>query len=181
MGYGAFARACCHHRGVHDAGEGEALTEAGDDFVFHEVFHLVGHARHGDEDHAIALEPHTLGGAALVGQQGASFGDHGLRAVHFDHGFSSLGKDGLHALPEGFVEFEFGVEIVYEGFLRDVVFGGAEATGHQDDLRLDGCAVEALHDVVGIVAATNHFVGLNAEQTELLANPCAVRVDGLTN
>src|SRR5215216_7108721 len=117
-----------------DHGAGGAALELGGDLLLPHARHLGGGAGHGDDEGAVLLGPPAGGGAARIGDGARAGGEPGLLEVALGHGGAAAGEPGAQLL------FELGIdpgglaEEVGDGVAGDVVLGGAEAAGGEDEV-----------------------------------------------
>ena len=86
------------------------------------------------------MDPFGLKGAAggsppVVGQDGAALWQHGLLQIVVRHGPFRLGKVGADALRRGLVKDELFTKRLGQHVLSQVVAGGAQPAGGDDDIR----------------------------------------------
>ena len=78
------------------------------------------------------------------------------------------------------MQHQFGAEIAGQHVLGEVVFGGAQAAGHQHHVGALPGQVQGRHDFVGAVRNAGNLLDTDAELAQLLAHKGRVGVDDLT-
>ncbi len=119
--------------------------------VLHQVGHLVGDAGHGDEYGLVLFQPQPGGGAPFVGQHLGPGGQAALLAVSGAGGAAVALVELLQPFEGRGVEAQLAAEVVGQHLFGDIVLGGAQAAGHQHEVRLLQGAVEAGHDALPAV------------------------------
>ena len=135
-----------------DKREAEPLAEGGDNRVGHHSFHLMGHARHGDEDAAFFFKPHTRGGPPPVGNDSADVGYFCLPEVAIDHRALQSFEDLFYIGERSGIDHQFTPEIFAQQWFGDVVGCRAEAAGDEDDRSAAELVVEGLPDIFADMA-----------------------------
>lgn len=98
------------------------------------------------------VQPLAGGAAVGVGQDGGAFDLVGLLGVVGRHGHVTGGEALAQEFEEGFVAVEREVEGLGEALAGEVVFGGAEAAGEEDDVGAVEGDIDGRAEVVAVVA-----------------------------
>ena len=137
-------------------------------FVLHQVFHLVGDTGQRDYHLAVAFEPHARSRAVGVEQHRAAGRNHRLPAVEFVELDAAPFEHAFHMVGDPLVGHQFAAEHSGQGLFGDVVLGGAEPPGDDDDVGISQGAFHAPDDLCAVVADRNLFVYDDAGGVEVL-------------
>ena len=109
--------------------------EAGEEFADSHGLHLAWRPGEQDDD-AVVWEgdPLTGGGAAGVGENVCAIDDVGLPLVDLGHGATERFEARLKPIADGLAEEDLAVDGGGDGFACQVIFGGAEAAGEDEQL-----------------------------------------------
>ena len=179
------------HGGLPDA---EELQGAGDDHPVGQAFqvghHPVGEhgltlpGRAGEHDHADAagLKGHAGGGAPVVVQHRAPLGEHGLLVVVLRHGPAGVEplEVGLDAAGGGLMEHQRFAEALRQHVLGEVVAGGAQAAGGDDNVRPGAGQLHGGAEPLGVVAHHRVVVDVDAQGGQALGEHLGVGVGNIS-
>ena len=139
--------------------------------MFEEGLEFVGGAGEQDDDLAEAVDggvEELAGGAALwVLEDGGAFEDVGLLGVVGRHHHLARGEALVERGEDGGVAAKRDAECGGDGFAGEVVFGGAEAAGEEDDVGAGDRDAGGSGEVIEIVADDGLEGDLDAEIVEL--------------
>ena len=140
--------------------------------------HLTLPGRAGEHEHvgATGLEGHPRGGAPVVVQHGAPFGDHGLLEVVLGDRGAPLGKPFPDPLGGGFVVHQFLPEGLGHRHLGQVVAGGPQAPGGDEDVRPVPGDVHCLADPLGVVPHHGVVVDVDPQLGQALGDHLGIGV-----
>jgi len=150
----------------------EDFAEAGDALVGEEGLALGGRAGEHHEDLAVAgefgIEPEADGGAVGVGEDGCALNDVSLLEVVVGHEDAALGEAGGELDDESGVATDGDAEGFSDGFAGEVVFGGSEAAGDEDEVSAGEGGADGGDEVALAVADDGLEVDGGADLVELL-------------
>ena len=127
------------------------LLEIGHGPVLEHGAALAGGAGEHDDVDPVGLKGAARGGAPVVGENGAALGQHGLLHVVLRHGPANAGKVGADALGRSLVKHQLLAEGLSQDVFGQIVAGGAQAAGGDDDVRPPLGHVHRLADPLGVV------------------------------
>ena len=137
--------------------------------------------RAGQEDEALVaggdVQGQAGGGAVGIGEDGGAFGDHGLDLDIGGHGTAARGKELFDPGEGGRVEDQFAAEGMGGKLAGEVVAGGAEAAGDEDEIGTAQRLAEGGLDARAVVGDAHLAGDFVAEVGELAAKPLLVGVE----
>ena len=177
------------HGGLADA---EGLHRPGDDDTVGQVLqigdrpvaehHLTLPGRAGEHEHvdSVGLEGHAGGSAPVVLQHGAALREHGLLEIIFGHGPLHLEEAVPDALGRGLVEEESLAEGLRQGHLGQVVAGGAQTAGGDDDVGTGPGNFHRLADPLGVIPHHRVVEDVDAQLGQALGDHLGVGVGDIS-
>ena len=130
---------------------------------------------------AVAFEPHARSRAVGVEQHRAAGRNHRLPAVEFVELDAAPFEHAFHMVGDPLVGHQFAAEHSGQGLFGDVVLGGAEPPGDDDDVGISQGAFHAPDDLCAVVADRNLFVYDDAGGVEVLGDGYGVRIHDLAD
>ena len=144
--------------------------------VLEHVPALPGRARQHENVDPVLAEGAARGGAHRVVEDGAAHRQHGLLAVVLRHGPARPGEVGPNGLQDVRVELELSAEGLADGLLGQVVVGGAQAPGGDDDVRPAAGDVQGVRQALGVVPHHRVVVDGDPQGAEALGDDLGVQV-----
>ena len=126
---------------------------------------------------ALRLEGAAWGGAPVVDQDGAALGEHGLLKIVLRHGPPGAGKIIPDALGRGLVEHQLLSKRLGQHVFRQVIAGGAQPPGGDDDISPPLSGGHRLPGPLGVVPHHGVPVDVQAQGAEPLGEDLGVQVD----
>jgi hypothetical protein len=121
----------------------------------------------------------TWSGTVGVANDCGSSGEHGLHLIPLWHWAFPFGKK-LDDMVERFrSEFEGSIESLRDGFARQIVGCGPQSPRRDDNVGSHRCILKNLDIVSQMVTNSCMKCGANAEITQSLAQPLAVRIQAI--
>ena len=158
-----------------DNAVGEGL-EVGHGPVLEQVAALKGGAGEHEDVDAPLLEGAAGGGAYGVVEHGAVHRQHGLLDVVLRHGPAGLGEEGADGLQNVLMELQLPAEGGADGLLGEVVIGGPQAAGGDDDVRPCLGDIQGVPEPLGVVPHYGVVVDGDAQGAETLGEDLGVGV-----
>ena len=173
----AFPRDAQHTRA--DDRESCAVPQRRQHIILHHALHLVRHARH-DEDGAAAMLDVDAGGRAAVVRDDVRAARH-QRLLIDCAGWDAAAdlEEATDVVGDRLVVREVETESGGNGGDGEVVFGGSQAAGHQDDVGPRDRQPQSLLDARGVVADSLLKVDVDADLSQPLRQVGRVGVDDL--
>ena len=139
------------------------------------------HGRPGQqhEDHAVVCDPLAGRGAAIVGQHLGALDHVSLTAIVLRHLATERAEPRFDAIANLLLENQRPAERAGDGFAREIVFGGSQAAGENDDLRTRRRAQDAVGEPLAFVADHGFAHHLHAQRVELIGEVQRVGVEPL--
>ncbi len=135
--------------------------QIGTDLLQKHRFHFRRRAGQEEEDFPICLHCDPRGGAIFVLEHGRALRYHCLFAVVFAHGPAGAGKIGCHPVISLLVPAKLFAQGRGGGLLGNIVVGGTESTGHNQQVAAGKCQGDRLFQPLGVVP--HHRLMVNAE------------------
>lgn len=128
--------------------------------------------------HPVRLEGHAGGGAPVVVQHRAPLGQHGLLVVVLRHGAAGVEplKVGLDAAGGGRVEHQLFAEALGQHVFGQIVAGGAQAAGGNENVRPAFGQLHRGTQPLGVVAHHRVVVDVDAQGRQALGEHLGVGV-----
>ena len=149
---------------------GQQLLEPIEAEVVEHAFQLVGRAGQQNQQAALAfvggVEPLAGSGAAAVLQQLGSGDAVGLLDVVFRHAHAVCGGAGVQGGHHFVIALQFDAERLGHALAREIVLGGAEASGKNNDLGAGERDAAGLQQVLAAVADNGLEDDLDAKLVE---------------
>ncbi len=158
--------------GAQDAGDqhvpvAQAALEVGDDGVLHEVHHLAGHAGQGDDGAPLVLDDKGRRRAHGVLHGDAALGQVGLAPIVVAHARAKAGEKGLDLGQQLGVEGEGPAGGAGHRLAGDVVHGGAQPAGGDDQVGAEQGLLQRLGDAHLVVAHRGAEIEVDAQVPQL--------------
>ena len=141
---------------------GAELHQARRDLRLPHPLQLRGRAGHGDDDAAVLLHPPAGGGAARVGDRAGGGDEHRLLDVALREAEAAGGEEGAQPLLHLFVHVHLLVQAEGDRLAGEVVLGGAEAAGDEDEVGALVGAAYRLRQALEVVADGGNVVHVDA-------------------
>jgi hypothetical protein len=110
---------------------------------------------------------------------GARRGHQGLLSIDFEHGQPPTLKKLGDALQGRLIHNQIGVEVFTQRMLGNVIFCGAQATCHDDDVASCRSFVERSCYFIRVIGYYDGAVHLNANRIQLFAQPSGIGINSL--
>ena len=140
----------------------QIMSQPGYDLLFPHAIHLSWHARHGNNDMLIFLNPPTGRGPNGVGQTLGGWNETCLLEIALRHGRSHMGKASaqgslqirinLHGLPQQSAD----------ALARKIILCRTQSSRHDDKIRALPCSLQRLHNTPQVIADLGDEIEVNA-------------------
>ena len=125
---------------------------------------------------SLRLKGTARGSAPVVGENGAALGQHGLLKNILRDGPACADKVAADALGRSLVEHQLFAESLGQDVFRQVVAGGAQAAGGDDDVRPPLGHVHRLADPLGVVPHHGVVIDVQSQGAQSLGEGLGVGV-----
>ena len=140
-----------------------ATGQIGGQLTVEHVLQLAGRAGEYGDGVVVVLDDAAGGRAAEVGHDDAAGGEVGLFDVVGGHFAADAGHVGDDRVETGLMELHGKVEVFGDHFLGEIVLGGAETAGGDDDVGAAQGFAQRFADTAGIVADDDVTVERHAQ------------------
>ena len=158
-----------------------ALQKKGDDVMVEHGGHFPGRAGEHNGGFAVLLDGTAGGGAVGIGENDGAFRHHGLFFVVLRHVDVELFMKFDDALEGLLVHLEFSPEISGNGLFGQVVVGGAQPPGGDDDVGAGKSEGEAFFEPFRVVAHHRLVVHSNTQIGQFFGKISGVGVDDVAH